>query len=162
MTADNNKIEYLSDEELFMIWKFLNGKRIIGSNRTNIHQLTPMRYRRWFAFIEFFRILGSLGIEKEVIVLDSNTVDCAIDLLKEIESLNKSSANLVGNKSLVNVENISSIVVSKGDKITGSFDINLEISKKNKEKISRFINNFIEAFINDKLHCKRGNYCYYN
>lgn len=173
------EIPYLSDGEIYSIWKYLNGFRLPNRNEfLNFNDITALNENGFFVS-KFFSLLKDLGFKS----LKGLTFekDAYLKYYKKTheELTKKKESGSLGGYALKHLEFLEKISNDPNtlynDETLGIFDfifyINLgflefftfstDLPQKDKEKLSNFINSYIKNFINDNLQKETRNfYCF--
>lgn len=175
------KIPYLSDGEIYSIWKYLNGYRLVHRNGgvLNFDDLTASGENRLFV-AKFLKLLKDLGIDKlEKLVFHKDIYSKyngkALKGLKE-----KKDKGSLDTFTLKHFEFLEKIITDPNaiyESSSGVFDFlfyegklgALEffefsdyISPKNKKVLANFVNKYIENFINNSLQKDKVNFYQFN
>ena len=179
MKNSQEKMPYLSDGEIYSIWKYLNGFRLVGRSLLNFDDIIASGENRIFV-AKFLNLLKSLGInnlneltfhkdiylqyhkdnykglkeQKEAGVLDSIS-------LTAFEFLEKLLAGDI-DSFYQNDLGIFSFIFYEGRLgMLEFFEFSNKILPKNKEKLENFISLYIENFIANNLKKDKENfYCF--
>ena len=173
------KIPYLSEGELYSIWKYLNGFRLVDRGGVlNFDDLTPYKETSLF-MAKFLSLLKELGIDSlEGLVFHKNIYFQYHK--KGYEELKKKkeegTLNGFALKHLEFLEEIfenpkilyrnefgffDSVLYEGNLGFMEFFEFSAKIPPKEKKKIENFIKKYIETFISDKLQKSKENfYCF--
>jgi hypothetical protein len=180
MKNSQEKMPYLSDGEIYSIWKYLNGHRLVHRNGgvLNFDDLTASGENRLFV-AKFLNLLKDLGIDKlEKLVfhkdLYSKYHGKTLDELK-----NKKENNSLDTFTLKHFEFLESIINDPDALYENSsgifnflfyegklgtlefFEFSDYISPKNRKILADFMGKYITNFIDDSLQKNRANfYCF--
>ncbi|MFA5778434.1 MAG: hypothetical protein WC870_03050 [Candidatus Paceibacterota bacterium] len=166
MNKDMNIKKYMEDSEFFIIWAYLNGKRILGKNNLCFYDLAGIEKNKSLVAVFLHYKLEELGVKNiQGLEFDNEIYDrfSTTEHQKMLETMQE--YNLVDiNKSfyliLENKFNLTDIVrVSRQfPNMIDYFSFDSGLKEKTKKIIEIYIKKYIKDFIEDKLSIEDKNY----
>ena len=175
MIPAQEKVPYLDDGDLYGIWKYLNGFRLVQKSLLKFEDVTPLEHST-FLIAKFIGLLQDIGIKKRNGLIFHKDIYLSYngtlyENLKKTKTENKTS---FGAKALEYLECIINgdvetlyrsdmrildlIFYEKTIQVSEFFEFSTTLLPKDKKRLENFIKAYIESFINDTLQKDKENF----
>ncbi|MFZ2154358.1 MAG: hypothetical protein WAV16_03960, partial [Candidatus Moraniibacteriota bacterium] len=176
---NSQKIPYLSDGEVYALWKYLNGSKLTGKDLLDFNDLIPSNAGRAF-IAKFLNLLKSLGVDKlngltfhkDIYFQYNKTSYDAFKKGKEdnaLDSVNLKAFNYLEKLILGDINEFYRNKLGLFDflfyenklNFMEFFEFSSHIMPSDRKILANFINSYITNFIDDNLQKDKKNfYCF--
>ena len=165
-TTEKTKLHYLQDGALYMLWKYLNARRLVWKNILTFWDITPADIDVVVAAKIFLKALSIVDIP----LYDSTFHKGAC--MKALEQNSYTVGTLAESKGLKSTDGLEVIkhdifsfqdfekysLLYSSTSMLNFFEFKPELRKPVRNKLTDFIDLYIEDFIADKLEIERENF----
>lgn len=160
--GSSKKAPYITDGDLYTLWKYANGHRLLAKNYFNFDDLTPIKGANWSTALRLIRMLGDLELKIEGAKFNGEQYlfyykeSLGVQKMKFKTYIKARIKNVL--KDNFDMKDMESVCFMPKLQMCEFFEFKKSLTPETQQNLDDFINHYIDYFINDELFIEKENF----